>query len=225
MTVLWFKIPLIALLWRCPPLFHCSYWYLHTATTSSPLPPPSPAPLCPSVSAVPELGPQSHHCTLSLMEPAGSVATASSYKTDVASWWNCLREAKIAGEMGRRHSYLWKRMLLTNRDFFQSVYANQTQTSDGLLISAWWEHSCLSVLMPPAIFFSHFSTWMNWYLHRLITQTLAISHMPVDWSQKVEYSEIMKRCLWTNHWIYYQLFFLLFLGLISLSTAMQPFFF
>ncbi len=98
LTVLWFKIPLIALLWRCPPLFHCSYWYLHTATTSSPLPPPSPAPLCPSVSAVPELGPQSRHCTLNLREPAGSMATASSYKTDVASWWDCLREAKIAGE-------------------------------------------------------------------------------------------------------------------------------
>jgi len=85
--------------------------------------------------------------------------------------------------------------MLTNRDIFQSVYTGQTQASDGLFLSAWWEHSCLDA---PCYFCPHFSTWMNWYLQRLITQTSAVSHMPVDWSQWVKQSEIMKQGLWTN---------------------------
>ncbi len=51
----------------------------------------------------------SRHCTLSLTEPAGLLSTASSYKTDVASWWDCLREAKIAGETGEASVVLCKR--------------------------------------------------------------------------------------------------------------------
>lgn len=91
------------MLWRCPPLFHCSYWYLHTATTSS-LPPPSPARYAQASRLY-----LSRHCTLSLTEPAGLLSTASSYKTDVASWWDCLREAKIAGETGEASVVLCKR--------------------------------------------------------------------------------------------------------------------
>ncbi len=62
--------------------------------------------------------------------------------------------------------------MLTNRDIFQSVYTGKTQASDGLLLSAWWEHSCLDA---PCYFCPHFSTWMNWYLQRPITQT-SVSH-------------------------------------------------
>lgn len=169
MTVLWFKIPLIALLWRCPPLFHCSYWYLHTATTSSPLPPPSPAPLCPSVSAVPELGPQSRHCTLSLTEPAGH--TTSSYKTDVASWWNCLREAKIAGEMEASVVFVEnKECCSPTKTFFKVWMLTKHKHQMDFC------HHDGNSLDASCYFRSHFSTWMNWYLHRLYTNTCCFSH-------------------------------------------------
>lgn len=71
MVWLLFKTPLIALLWRCPCLFHCPYWYLlrttttttnnttNTSSTPPPTSPTSPVPLCPSASLVPELGPES----------------------------------------------------------------------------------------------------------------------------------------------------------------------
>lgn len=75
MVWLLFKIPLIALLWRCPCLFHCPYWYLLRTTTtnnisSTPPTPTTPVPLCESASLVPELGPESgtpwHWVSLSL---------------------------------------------------------------------------------------------------------------------------------------------------------------
>jgi len=107
-----------------------------------------------------------------------------------------------------------QRMLLTNKDFFQSVNANRTQTSDGLL-SSWWEQSWRLLL---------FSLTLT-YLKELIictdsTQTPAASHMPVDWAQCFEQSEIMKRCLWTNHWICYQLFFLSFIQFVNSHAAL-----